>query len=150
MALSPRMKDIVRKHSVGFVATVNSDGTPNLSPKGTMVVLDDVHIMFGEIRSPSTLRNIDARPHVEINFLDIHTRKGFRARGTAIVVRRSDVEFAKLISHFDEWGELAKRIRNIVKLRVASASVVTTPAYDIGETEESLRARWKVHYSSLE
>ena len=32
--LTPDMKRVVREQRLGFVATVCSDGTPNLSPKG--------------------------------------------------------------------------------------------------------------------
>ena len=38
---------VVDEQRLGFVATVNADGTPNLSPKGTVTVLDDDHLVFG-------------------------------------------------------------------------------------------------------
>ena len=46
--LTEQMKAIIANNRLGFVATVDADGTPNLSPKGTCVVLDDEHIVFGE------------------------------------------------------------------------------------------------------
>ena len=42
-ALSDEMKRVVERQRLGFVATVCPDGTPNLSPKGTLSVLDDDH-----------------------------------------------------------------------------------------------------------
>ncbi|MDW6022517.1 pyridoxamine 5'-phosphate oxidase family protein [Mesorhizobium sp. BAC0120] len=149
MLLTEEMKGIVARHSIGFVATVNADGTPNLSPKGTMVALDDDRILFGEIRSPGTLRNIRANPSIEINFLDIFIRKAVRIKGTAMVITKGSSEFAALRHHFDRWGELAELIRNFIEVEVRSAAVVTTPAYDLGATEDELSARWKDYYSGL-
>ena len=68
MLLTADMKRVVDEQKLGFVATVNADGTPNLSPKGTMQVLDDEHIVFAEIRSPGTMANIARQPAMEINF----------------------------------------------------------------------------------
>jgi len=47
-AVEPRQRVVAEQRS-GFVATVDEDGTPNLSPKGTMIVLDDDRIVLGEI-----------------------------------------------------------------------------------------------------
>ncbi len=51
--LTEGMKRVVSEQKLGFVATVGEDGLPNLSPKGTFLVLDDEHIVFAEIRSPN-------------------------------------------------------------------------------------------------
>jgi predicted pyridoxine 5'-phosphate oxidase superfamily flavin-nucleotide-binding protein len=42
--LTPDMKRIIEQQRLGFVATAAPDGTPNLSPKGTFVVLDNATI----------------------------------------------------------------------------------------------------------
>jgi hypothetical protein len=147
--LSDYMKEVVKKHKLGFVATVCDDGTPNLSPKGTCLVLDDEHIIFGEIRSPNTRRNIGVRPSMEINFVDVLSRKGFRAKGRAEYITRGSPEFQSLFPRFAQWGELAEKINGIVKLEIETASELSSPAYDVGATEKGLRAQWKEHFSSL-
>ena len=43
--LTEDMIRVVRKHRLGFVATTNPNGTPNLSPKGTFVVIDQQHLI---------------------------------------------------------------------------------------------------------
>ena len=35
-----------------YVATVTPDGKPNLSPKGSLRVVDDDHLAFADIMSP--------------------------------------------------------------------------------------------------
>ena len=70
--LNDVMKRVVAEQRLGFVATVNKDGTPNLSPKGTMMVCNDDSIMFAEIRSPQTVRNLKRNTAAEINFRRFH------------------------------------------------------------------------------
>src|ERR687888_169400 len=82
-ALSEEMKRVVLEQKLGFVATVCSDGTPNLSPKGTTTVWDDDHLVFADIRSPHTVANLRQNPHVEINVVDPIVRKGWRFKGRA-------------------------------------------------------------------
>src|ERR1700724_619990 len=94
--LTDDMKRVVAEQKLGFVATVGANGMPNLSPKGTMLVLDDDHIMFGEIRSPATIANLASNSGMEINFVDQFNRKVYRFRGTANVVPRDTQKFAAL------------------------------------------------------
>lgn len=84
--ITPGMRALVDRQRLGFVATVNADGTPNLSPKGTVVVWDDEHLIWADIRSPRTIRNLRERPATEIDVVDPLTRKGFRFRGTCRVI----------------------------------------------------------------
>lgn len=148
--LTEDMKRVVSEQKLGFVATVSKDGTPNLSPKGTFVVLDDAHLLFGEIRSPNTIRNLANRPAMEVNFVDPFARKGFRAKGRATLHPRGTTEFDELFPHFAHWGELTERINGIVKLRVEHAAAVISPAYDMGATEAELRESWQAHFAALQ
>jgi predicted pyridoxine 5'-phosphate oxidase superfamily flavin-nucleotide-binding protein len=104
------MKRVVAEQKLGFVATVNADGTPNLSPKGTMQVLDDDHIIFADIRSPGTMANLARHPALEINFVDPFSRKGYRFKGTARVVTRQMPDFAELLARYPA-SMLSDRLR---------------------------------------
>lgn len=64
------MKRIVAEQKLAFVATVCPDGTPNLSPKGTIAVWDDTQLVFADIRSPGTVANLKVNPTIEINVVD--------------------------------------------------------------------------------
>src|SRR5262245_474440 len=84
------MRRVVSEQSLSFVATVNADGTPNLSPKGSIRVWDDEHLLFADVRSPATVRNLERDPSVEINVVDPIARKGYRFRGRAEILREGD------------------------------------------------------------
>ena len=140
--LSDEMKRVLEVH-LGFVATVCPDGTPNLSPKGTTVAWDDDHIVLAHIRSPGTVANLAANPSIEINTVDPLTRKGFRFKGTA-TVHTDDEVFERGIRFYEARGtaRARERIAAIVVVTVQRALPVTSPAYDLGATEDELRALW--------
>ena len=76
------MRKVIAATRLAFIATVNADGTPNLSPKSSLDVLDGDHIGFANIASPNTVRNLRANPAIEINAVDIFMRRGYRFAGT--------------------------------------------------------------------
>src|SRR5689334_4702313 len=85
--LDADMRRVVRDQALAYVATVCPDGTPNLSPKGTTIVWSDTQLVFLDIHSPQTSRNIDAGSAIEVNVVDPIVRKGYRFKGTATVLR---------------------------------------------------------------
>lgn len=147
--LTADMKRVVAEQKLGFVATVNDDGTPNLSPKGTMQVLDDEHIVFADIRSPGTMANIARRPAMEINFVDPFSRKGYRFKGTARLVAKDSKEFAELIKRYPA-SLLADRYKAFVVMRVTKAAALISPAYDAGATEPELRKTYRAYFESIQ
>jgi hypothetical protein len=147
--LSEDMKRVVSEQRLGFVATVNADGSPNLSPKGTFVVVGDAAIAFGEIRSPQTLRNLKANPAIEVNFVDPFVRKGYRFAGSASIVERGDASFEHALGafrHFDLVGSFGA----IVTITVQRARAITSPSYDHGRTEAELRRGWTRRFRELQ
>ena len=146
--LTPDMKRIVEEQRLGFVATAAADGTPNVSPKGTFVVLDDKTIAFGEIRSPGTIRNLRVNPRIEVNFVDPFVRKGYRFAGKAAVVERGDRTFDALLGQLR--SALGPRIRAIVTITVTRALPLTSPAYDDGKTDTELRRAFTARFRKLQ
>lgn len=146
-ALSDEMKRVVEQQRLGFVATVCPDGTPNLSPKGTVSVLDDDHLVFADIRSPGTVANLRRNPSIELNVVDPFVRKGYRFKGQAEVIE-AGTEFERLLGFFSRRGlsDAPRRIQTIVVVRVDQARPLISPGYDNGMDEASMRARWMRYY----
>jgi predicted pyridoxine 5'-phosphate oxidase superfamily flavin-nucleotide-binding protein len=147
--LTPDMRRIVEEQRLGFVATVAPDGTPNVSPKGTFIVLDAKTIAFGEIRSPATIRNLRVNPRVEVNFVDPFVRMGYRFAGAAMVIERGSAGFDALLARFR--SALAPRMRAIVTITVSKAQALTSPAYDNATTTQvELRRIWTARFRRLQ
>ena len=141
------MKAVVNGQRLGFIATVCADGTPNLSPKGTTLVWDADHLVFADIRSPTTMENLARNPAIEINVVDPILRKGYRFKGRARIVTHGD-ELATLIAWYQQQG-VSRRIRAVVIVEVLRAAPLISPAYDDGATEEEVSKRWEIYYRAL-
>ena len=145
--LTSDMQRVMREQRLGYVATVCPDGTPNLSPKGTTTIWDDDHLVFADIRSPGTVRNLRHNPAIEINVVDPLVRKGYRFKGTGRVLEDGEL-FDRIVSFYRGNGTRSP-IRAVVLVSVERALPLISPAYDSGATEETVRAQWERHYREL-
>ena len=136
--LTKDMKRLLREYPLGFVATIDADGAPRVSPKGSFVIIDDATIAYGDIRSPGTTRNLGSDPRVEVSFIDPFVRKGYRFAGTATVTERGQAGFDTLHAHLRE-SSLASRMRAIVTIKIARALPLASPIYDDGRSEVDVR-----------
>jgi hypothetical protein len=145
--LTEDMKRVVRQQRLAFVATVCVDNSPNLSPKGTIAVWDDDHLVFANIRSPQTIANLRRNSAIEINVVDPMVRKGYRFKGTATVVEVG-ARYEEVRAFFTARG-VSNPIQGVVVMKVGQALPVTSPAYDLGLSEAEIRARWERHHEAL-
>ncbi len=140
------MKNLLSKQKLGFVATVSPDSTPNLSPKGTIIVWNN-DLIFADIKSPNTIANLKKNPSIEINVVDPLIRRGYRFKGEGKIISEGD-EFQKIITHYKNEG-IKSEIKSIVLVKVGTVNEVTSPLYDLGYSEEEIKTKWKKHYLSL-
>jgi predicted pyridoxine 5'-phosphate oxidase superfamily flavin-nucleotide-binding protein len=143
--LTDDMKRVVRQQRLGYVATISPDGTPNLSPKGSLTVWGDDHLMFADIESPHTIRNLAANPATEINVVDPFLRKGYRFRGTASVLRSGD-EYWKILDAYKKEGADVRRIRTVVMVQVTQAAPLISPVYTLNLSEDEVRRLWEEYH----
>ena len=142
--ITEKIKNFVNFQKLGYVATVSADNTPNLSPKGTIIVLDESYLAFADIHSPQTVENLKCNPAIEINIVDPFSRRGYRFKGIAEIISTGD-KFDKIISHYKEIG-VKSSIKTIIAVKIEKLSEILSPLYDLGYTEEELKAKWKKHY----
>jgi predicted pyridoxine 5'-phosphate oxidase superfamily flavin-nucleotide-binding protein len=149
--LTEDMQRVVREQRLGFHATVDADGTPNLSPKGTTDVWDDDHLYFADICSPQTVENIRRGSVVEVNVVDPFVRKGYRFKGPAVVHEPGTDEYAAGSERLRAAGStLMHRVNAIVVIEVRQARPVVSPAYDDGTlTEADVRAIHRARFARL-
>ena len=138
------LKKLVNFQKLGYVATVSSDGTPNLSPKGTIAILDDSRLVFANIRSPKTIENLTNNPSIEINVIDPFSRMGYRFKGLANILSDGE-DFENILDYFKQKG-IKSTISHIVVIDVTSFSEITSPSYDLGLKKDDLIKKWKQYY----
>ena len=139
--ITDEIKNFLSKQKLGFVATVSPDGTPNLSPKGTIIVWNN-DIIFADIKSPNTVANLKKNPSIEVNVVNPISRKGYRFKGSAKIISEGE-EFKKILSHYKNEG-IKSEINSVVQIKVNVLDEVTSPLYDLGYTEEEIITKTKL------
>ena len=151
--LNDDMKRVVRQQRFGFIATVCPDGTPNLSPKGTTAVWDDDHLVFGDLASPTTMANLRGNPAMELNVVDVYSRKGYRFKGTVRIVEKGEALFGEIHEAFDTGTRGVHKVqipaRSYVLLNVERALPLISPAYTPETTEKATREQWAVYWADV-
>src|ERR1700730_13383045 len=140
--LDADMQSLVRRTILCFAATINGDGSPNLSPKSTFVVHDNEHLLFANMR---------LAPPIEINCVDIFSRRGYRFTGRASVRSAGDPIYDECAAAARAEHGDAIPIHDAVLVRVLSAKPILSPAYAYvpGVTETSLREVYARKYGMV-
>jgi predicted pyridoxine 5'-phosphate oxidase superfamily flavin-nucleotide-binding protein len=145
--ITSEIKNFLDVQKLGYVATVSSDGKPNISPKGTIIAWSSTLLAFADIRSPDTMLNLQNNPFVEINVIDPLSRKGYLFSGTAKIIKGTTL-YDDILTHYRNNG-IQSPINSIVIVDVSSVSTVTSPLYDLGKTEDEIKLKWKKYFSDL-
>jgi hypothetical protein len=131
-------RDRVAHYPLCFVATLNEDGSPNLSPKGTVRVWDADHLVFADVASPRTVANVERDDRVHVNVVDHFARRGWRFSGRA----RVTADPAVLDAIRAEYPGEAYPFERAVLVRVEEAHELVSPSYAIGKDEAQLRREY--------
>ena len=150
--LTDDMKRALTEQRLIFVATVCPDGTPNLSPKATTMIWDDDHILFTDLASPGTMRNLAHNPSIEINVVDQFARKGYRFKGTVTVHSGDELEATvkeRMRNGASNVTGLADSVRAAVLIRIEQALPLVSPGYWGGATEADTRRNWEDYWGNI-
>ena len=145
--ISESVKKFLDSQKLGYVATVSEDGTPNLSPKGTIISWDANTLAFADIRSPNTMKNLEKNPNLEINVVDPLLRKGFRFKGLGRIIENGPI-YEAILNHYRTNG-VKSPIGAIVLVKISKILEVTSPLYDLGISEEEMKEKWKKNLLDL-
>ena len=145
--ITNEIKDFLNLQKLGYVATVSSDGKPNISPKGTIIGWSSEILVFADIRSPDTMKNLIDNPNVEINVIDPLLRKGYLFQGKARILQDGTL-YQEILNHYRQNG-IKSPINSIVLVDVSCISDVISPLYDLGISEDEIKSKWQKHFSTL-
>ena len=145
--ITSEIKEFLEQQKLGFVATVTPDGTPNISPKGTIVGWTSELLAFANIRSPDTVNNLKNNSNVEINVIDPLLRRGYLFKGTTRILNDGQM-YDEILEFYKNHG-IKSIIHEIILVTVSDVTVVTSPLYDMGISEQEIKLKWKKHFYDL-
>jgi len=145
--LNDDMKAIIVQANLSFVATVNEDGSPNLSPKSTLRAYDDTHLIFANLASPGTIDNLRREPRTEVNCIDIFSRRGYRFTGAASVHAPGDALYKEFDQTMKQELGPDTKMYEAVLIALDDVQPILSPAYmNPKVTEEGLRKTYLRKY----
>jgi uncharacterized protein len=91
--MNESIREAAQRSVLCWLATVDADGQPNVSPKEVWAIADDQHVVVAHIASPVSARNIAQQPQVCLSFVDVFVQKGFKLKGMAHAVRADESDY---------------------------------------------------------
>ena len=88
--LTEDMKKLVSSGKC-LVATASKDGQPNIGPKGSVTVIDDSTLAFGEMTGKQSYSNLQENPKIAVAVVDHEKFSGYRFVGTAQLETSGDL-----------------------------------------------------------
>jgi len=123
--LTEEMKNLVSQVRLCYAATASKDGMPNVSPKGSIMVVDDNTLAFACMMSPKTVSNLKENPKIAVSVVDTQARKGFQFKGKA-VLETSGKLFDQMSARVA--GMKLPPLQCIAKITVSEISPIPTKA----------------------
>ena len=127
--LNESVREAARRSVLCWLATVDADGQPNVSPKEVWTIADDQHVVVAHIASPVTAHNIAQQPQVCLSFVDVFVQKGYKLLGLAREVRASDPAFAAWAEPLLAMVGQRFNIHSVLVIKVQSVAAIVAPSY---------------------
>ena len=114
-----------------WLATVGTDGVPNVTPKEIFAPHGEDTILIADIASTNSVRNISVHPKVCVSFIDVFRQKGFKVVGTARLVAPDEEEFEALSAPLLVLTDGTFPIRHVIAVGVEKVSRIWAPSYGL-------------------
>ena len=112
-----------------WLATVDADGQPNVSPKEIFCAIDDVTLLIAEIASPISRRNIAENSKVCVSFIDVFRQKGYKVIGDARLILPDETEFDAIGGPIKAMIGTAFPLRGLIRVDAVRVSPIVAPSY---------------------
>ena len=126
-----------------WLATVDHDGMPNVSPKEAFAAYDPQTLLIAHIASPKSIRNIKNNPQVCVSFIDVFEQKGYKLKGKAEIVAPQSSEYQNLEKPLLEITQGNFPIRAIIRIHIQLAEPIIAPSYRLSPNQ-TVQSRMKM------
>ncbi|MFA5043324.1 MAG: pyridoxamine 5'-phosphate oxidase family protein [Kiritimatiellia bacterium] len=104
---------------MAWVATAATDGMPNTTPKGSIEIIDDEHLVFADLFSRKTRENLKANSKVAVTVIDAETHKGYQIKGSAEMLESGPL-FEKMAEELKKAPMELPPLQYVVRITVES------------------------------
>ncbi|RCS57086.1 pyridoxamine 5'-phosphate oxidase family protein [Parvibium lacunae] len=127
------LADLAQQAVLCWLATVDNQGQPNVSPKEIFAFLNPQQLVIANIASPQSVRNLQAQPAVCVSLIDIFTQKGLKLYGQARYVpaqaAMSEPQYHEWLAPLTAMTGGAFPIHGIIVVTLTQSSPIVAPSY---------------------
>ena len=127
--LTPEVVTYAQRSVLAWLATVDPDGCPNVSPKEIFAVVDGRCFAIANIASPGSVRNLRTNAQACLSFIDVFVQKGFKVKGRAEVVDPDHTEFPKWSAPLREMTRDRFPLHSVIVLHPTLVEPILAPSY---------------------
>ena len=91
--IDKNVKAYIDKSVLCWLGTCDRELTPNVSPKEMFTYKGDDTLLIANLSSPNSVKNIKENPNVCVSFIDIFVQKGYKIKGIAYIIEKTDPTF---------------------------------------------------------
>jgi len=125
-----------------WLATSGKDNFPNVSPKEMFTHFEDNKILIANIASPNSVANILENKNVCVSFVDVFVQKGFKVKGQAKIIYKSDADFEIKSKPLTALFSNKFPIRAIIEITAQKVESIIAPSYFLySETTEEMQIK---------
>ena len=99
------------------------------------------------------MENLRHNPVLELNVVDVYSRKGYRFKGTVRIVEKGEALFDEICHAFDTGTRGVHQVQlpaqAYVLLKVERALPLVSPAYVSGKSEADTRVEWAEYWANV-
>ncbi|MFM7403785.1 MAG: pyridoxamine 5'-phosphate oxidase family protein [Erythrobacter sp.] len=141
--INDAVREDIRNSVLCWLATVDEDGQPNVSPKEIFTDHGDNVILIADIASPVSVRNIQRQPLVCVSFVDVFRQRGFKIAGCARLIPPEHPEFAFAGARLQALAGEDFKVRQAIYVTATRISRIWAPSYALfpDRTIEEQQAR---------
>lgn len=127
--ISNEVKNYIDRSVLCWLATSNSENEPNVSPKEIFTWLNDTTLLIANVASPNSVDNIKDNPKVCVSFVDVFVQKGFKLKGIATLIDKTDVDFKEKVKPLTDLFTDQFPIKAVIEIKVTKVDVIQAPSY---------------------
>ncbi|WP_144113225.1 pyridoxamine 5'-phosphate oxidase family protein [Paraburkholderia sp. BCC1886] len=119
----------IQKSVLCWLATVDSDGCPNVSPKEIFCVHDRATLLIANIASPGSARNVATHHAVCASFLDVFVQKGVKLKGRARLLDKTHDRFDVFAKPLADLAGPRFPFASLFAIDVTAVEPIVAPSY---------------------
>lgn len=127
--INKRVRNYIDKSVLCWLATCNKQNQPNVSPKEIFTYKDDNTLLIANIASQNSIDNIIENPNVCVSFVDVFVQKGFKIKGVATLIDKSDTSFKEKIKPLTDLFTDKFPIKTLIEIKVTKVDTIYAPSY---------------------